>query len=47
MDELELLAIRAALDATRGNKLAASEMLVISAATLYEKLGRLIGKFDS
>ena len=42
--DLELQAIRAALDATGGNKLAASKMLGISRATLYEKLAKLIGK---
>jgi len=37
--ELEAQAIREALQATGGNKLAASRLLGISRATLYEKLG--------
>ncbi|WOB07597.1 sigma-54 interaction domain-containing protein [Piscinibacter gummiphilus] len=37
--ELEQRAIREALEATGGNKLAASRLLGISRATLYEKLG--------
>jgi len=37
--ELEMRAIREALAATGGNKLAAARMLGISRATLYEKLG--------
>jgi DNA-binding NtrC family response regulator len=36
--ELEAQAIREALAATGGNKLAASRLLGISRATLYEKL---------
>jgi DNA-binding NtrC family response regulator len=36
--ELEAQAIREALTATGGNKLAASRLLGISRATLYEKL---------
>ncbi|HEX5687033.1 MAG TPA: sigma 54-interacting transcriptional regulator [Ideonella sp.] len=39
--ELEAEAIRAALTATKGNKLAAARMLGIARATLYEKLGQL------
>ncbi|MFO1340378.1 MAG: sigma 54-interacting transcriptional regulator [Burkholderiaceae bacterium] len=39
--ELEAEAIRAALKATNGNKLAAARMLGIARATLYEKLGQL------
>ena len=39
--ELEAEAIRAALSATKGNKLAAARMLGIARATLYEKLGQL------
>ena len=39
--ELEARAIRAALDATKGNKLAAARMLGIARATLYEKLGHI------
>jgi transcriptional regulator with PAS, ATPase and Fis domain len=38
---LEAEAIRAALKATKGNKLAAARMLGIARATLYEKLGQL------
>ncbi len=38
---LEAEAIRAALKATNGNKLAAAKMLGIARATLYEKLGQL------
>jgi transcriptional regulator with PAS, ATPase and Fis domain len=38
---LEAEAIRAALKATNGNKLAAARMLGIARATLYEKLGQL------
>ena len=38
---LEAEAIRAALKATKGNKLAAAKMLGIARATLYEKLGQL------
>ncbi|MGM9488718.1 sigma-54 interaction domain-containing protein [Ideonella sp. YS5] len=38
---LEAEAIRAALKATNGNKLAAARMLGIARATLYEKLGHL------
>jgi DNA-binding NtrC family response regulator len=37
--ELEMRAIREALAATGGNKLAAAKLLGISRATLYEKLG--------
>ncbi len=37
--ELEAQAIRAALDATQGNKQAAARLLGIARATLYEKLG--------
>ena len=37
--ELETRAIREALAATGGNKLAAAKLLGISRATLYEKLG--------
>jgi DNA-binding NtrC family response regulator len=36
--ELETRTIRAALQACRGNKLAAAKMLGIARATLYEKL---------
>ena len=36
--ELEARSIREALELTRGNKLAASRLLGISRATLYEKL---------
>ncbi|MET0335098.1 MAG: sigma 54-interacting transcriptional regulator, partial [Rhizobacter sp.] len=39
--ELEARAIREALAATGGNKLAASRLLGISRATLYEKLGSI------
>jgi transcriptional regulator with PAS, ATPase and Fis domain len=39
--ELEARAIRAALDATKGNKLAAARMLGIARATLYEKMGQI------
>jgi DNA-binding NtrC family response regulator len=39
--ELEAHAIREALKATNGNKLAAARMLGIARATLYEKLGQL------
>ncbi len=39
--ELEASSIREALAFTRGNKLAASRLLGISRATLYEKLGHL------
>jgi transcriptional regulator with PAS, ATPase and Fis domain len=39
--ELEARAIRQALAATRGNKLAAARLLGIARATLYEKLGVL------
>ena len=38
--ELEARSIRDALAATGGNKLAASRLLGISRATLYEKLGK-------
>jgi DNA-binding NtrC family response regulator len=41
--ELECRAIREALAATGGNKLAASRLLGISRATLYEKLPHLNG----
>jgi DNA-binding NtrC family response regulator len=37
--ELEMRAIREALTATGGNKLAAAKLLGISRATLYDKLG--------
>ena len=37
--ELEMRAIREALAATGGNKLAAAKLLGISRATLYDKLG--------
>ena len=37
--ELEMRAIREALSATGGNKLAAAKLLGISRATLYDKLG--------
>jgi DNA-binding NtrC family response regulator len=39
--ELEARAIRDALQSTRGNKLAASRLLGIARATLYEKLALL------
>jgi DNA-binding NtrC family response regulator len=39
--ELEAHAIRAALRSTGGNKLAASRLLGIARATLYEKLALL------
>ncbi|MFZ5550448.1 MAG: sigma-54 interaction domain-containing protein [Pseudomonadota bacterium] len=39
--ELEAQAIREALKATKGNKLAAARMLGIARATLYEKLGQM------
>ena len=39
--ELEAETIRAALAATKGNKLAAARMLGIARATLYEKLGQM------
>ncbi|HSI49771.1 MAG TPA: sigma 54-interacting transcriptional regulator [Ideonella sp.] len=39
--ELEASSIRAALCATKGNKLAAARLLGIARATLYEKLGQL------
>ncbi len=44
--ELEAEAIRAALKATNGNKLAAARMLGIARATLYERLAE-IGKADT
>jgi DNA-binding NtrC family response regulator len=41
--ELEASSIREALAFTRGNKLAASRLLGISRATLYEKLALMQG----
>jgi transcriptional regulator with PAS, ATPase and Fis domain len=45
--ELEMRAIRDALVATGGNKVAAAKMLGIARATLYEKLGATDGDADT